>query len=87
MIIRTHLPLNSAQMTRATGNQERGVTATDFFHRFPDLAPFLLAELQEATRSQTDLHPSLVSPLGQGRPQRKLSCTHLATIITAKNTV
>ena len=50
-----------AQTARVSGNQDRGVTAADFFHRFPELAPFLLAELKEATHSQTDLHPSLVS--------------------------
>ena len=59
-----------------SGSQDRGVTAADFFHRFPDLAPFLLAELKEATRSQTDLHPSLVSVRGGVSRQAR---AHLAT--------
>jgi len=51
--------------TSTTSRLEGGTTAAEFFHRFPSLAPFILAELSSATVTTSTtatmgMHPSLV---------------------------
>ena len=57
---KTHPPTHTLSSPLGS-THGRGTTASDFFHRYPELLPFLLSELREAARSQLELHPSLVS--------------------------